>query len=308
MINLFNIPNHKIDTSEFSSLLHDNIVWEFEQRICRYVGAKYACGINSATNAIFLIFLGKNIKVEIPSLIPPVVANGILTSGNKVIFSDNVDWVGDSYVLHDFGDYKVIDSAQKIQKNQFKEEANDDDLMFFSFYPTKPIGSCDGGMIVSNDKYKIDWFKEAVMNGMNFSENNWERKIKFPGYKMYLNSIQAYIASRNLDLLDNKKKRLSQVRDSYNNSFGLKNKSDHLFRIKVNNRDETAKKLKNEGIMTGIHYDALHLNPIYAKVRHSLPKSENEALVTLSIPYHESLTDDDVKFIIQKIKYHAILN
>lgn len=309
MIGLFNVPSIKIDTAEFSNLLHDPLVGMFEKRIADYVGAKYACGVSSATNAIFLMFvMEKNIEVQIPSLIPPVVANAIITSGNKVTFTDDIDWVGNSYVLHDFGNYRIIDSAQKISRNQFVEEANDEDLMFFSFYPTKPIGSCDGGMVVSNDKNKIEWLREAVMNGMTFSENNWERKIKFPGYKMYLNSIQAHIANRNLDLLDNKKKRLSEIRDFYNNSFGLKNESEHLFRIRVKNRDETAKKLKGDGIMTGIHYDALHLNPIYAKVRPYLPKSENEALFTLSIPYHECLADDEVRFVIQKIKHYAILD
>ena len=51
-------------------------------------------------------------------MIPPVVLNAIITSGNKHNFSDNTDWVGDSYLLHDFGDYKVIDSAQKLEKNR----------------------------------------------------------------------------------------------------------------------------------------------------------------------------------------------
>ena len=63
MIQLFYIKNHIIDTSEFSNLLHDDIVVEFEKKIAKYVGAKYACAINSATNAIFLSCIkGKYIK------------------------------------------------------------------------------------------------------------------------------------------------------------------------------------------------------------------------------------------------------
>ena len=305
MINLFHIPNHRIDTSNFSNLLHDKIVNEFEESICEYVGAKYACGINSATNAIFLIFLNKSIKVEIPSMIPPVVANGILTSGNEVVFSDNVDWVGDSYILHDFGDYKVIDSAQKIQKNQFKNEANDGDLMFFSFYPTKPIGSCDGGMIVSNDKSKIEWFREAVMNGMTFSENNWERKIKFPGYKMYLNSIQTYIANENFKLLENKKQKLSEIRSFYNSKLGLSNTSEHLYRINVRNRDELISTMKKEGVMTGIHYDALHLNDVYDG-KSFLQESEKISKSTLSIPFHENLVHQEIDKIVKIILENAL--
>ena len=57
MIQLFNVENNNIDTSKFSNLLHDEVVNEFEKTIAEYVGAKYACSINSATNAIFLSLL-----------------------------------------------------------------------------------------------------------------------------------------------------------------------------------------------------------------------------------------------------------
>ena len=113
MIQLFKVSNHKIDTSKFSNLLHDNVVEEFEKTIADYVGAKYACSINSATNAIFLSLLNKNVMVDLPSMIPPVVANAIVTSGNTINFVDNTEWVGDSYILHEFDDYKIVDSAQK---------------------------------------------------------------------------------------------------------------------------------------------------------------------------------------------------
>ena len=197
MINLFNIPNYNIDTSTFTHYLHGNIVNEFEHNFREYVGAKYSCTVNSATNAIFLSLLNKNITVNVPSMIPPVVCNAILTSGNNISFTDNTEWIGNSYILHKFDNYKIIDSAQKVDVNQFKKEANDNDLMIFSFYPTKPIGSSDGGIIVSNDEEKINQFKEATMNGMSYAHNNWDRNIKFPGYKMYMNSIQCYIANEN---------------------------------------------------------------------------------------------------------------
>ena len=52
MINLFNIPNYKIDTADFNHYLHSTHVKEFEDNFCEYVGAKYACSVNSATSAI----------------------------------------------------------------------------------------------------------------------------------------------------------------------------------------------------------------------------------------------------------------
>ena len=167
MIKLFNIPNYLIDTSKFSHYLHGNIVTEFENNFKEYVGADYACSINSATNAIFLslTYNFPSWTLPIPSLLPPVVVNAIIQSRCSFVFRDDINWIGSSYTLVDCGSYKIIDSAQKVDRNQFKNEANDKDLMIFSHYPTKIVGSCDGGMVVSNNKNKIDWFKMAVMNG-----------------------------------------------------------------------------------------------------------------------------------------------
>jgi dTDP-4-amino-4,6-dideoxygalactose transaminase len=301
MINLFNINNYQISTSDYSNFLHDNKVTEFEEKIADYVGAKYAVSFNSATSAIFLLFLGKQIDVKVPSILPPVVVNAIITSGNQYEFYDDINWVGDSYVLHNFGNYKIVDSAQKLEKDQFKKECNPEDLMIFSFYPTKPIGSCDGGMIVSDDLNKILNLKEMALNGMSFSENNWDRKIKFPGYKMYMNSIQCDIALRNFEKYESKLERLSDIREHYNKNFGLNNTSSHLYRINTNNRDTLIKTLKENNIQTGIHYTSLHNHEVYKLNDIPLPKSEVESLTTLSIPFHEGLTNVDVDIIIKII-------
>lgn len=301
MIQLFHINNHILNTLNYSNLLHDKKVTEFEDKIADYVGAKYAVSFNSATSAIFLIFLNKKTTVSIPSIIPPVVPNAIITSNNEYNFYDDVDWVGNSYVLHDFGDYKVIDSAQKLEQNQFKKECKPQDLMVFSFYPTKPVGTCDGGIVVSDDEEKILKLKEMALNGMSFSENNWDRKIKFPGYKMYMNSIQADIALNNFKLYPNKLKRLCEIRERYNENFNLENKSSHLYRIRVENRTEIIERLKNKGIQTGIHYTSLHNHNVYRKINSNCPKSEIESNLTLSIPFHERLTDDEIDYIIKNI-------
>lgn len=301
MINLFHINSHIIDTSKYSNLLHDVVVTEFEDSIKDYVGAKYSVSFNSATSAIFLSLLGKGVVLNVPSMVPPVVLNAIVTSGNKYTFNDNTDWVGDSYTLHDFGNYKIVDSAQKLERNQFKLECNDGDLMVFSFYPTKPVGSSDGGMIVSNDFSKITLLREMALNGMTYSHNNWERKIRFPGYKMYLNSIQAEIGLNNFKLYEEKLKALNIVRGMYNYGLKYNNTSNHLYRIEVDNRENFIEYMKTNGIRCGVHYEAAHLNPVYALDNTKCPISEEKSLKTVSIPFHEKLTEEEINFIISKI-------
>lgn len=302
MIQLFNLNNHVIDTSKYSNLLHDNVVTKFEDTIADYVGAKYAVTFNSATSAIFLALLDKNTTISVPSMIPPVVLNAIITSGNKHSFIDDVNWVGDSYVLHDFGDYKIVDSAQKLEANQFKNECNPNDLMVFSFYPTKPVGSSDGGMIVSDDLEKITYLRELALNGMSYADNNWERKIKFAGYKMYMNSIQCDIALRNFNLYEDKLEKLKKVKNVYNNELNYSNSSNHLYRINVSNRNEFINEMKNNNIMTGIHYNAAHLNEVYYIDGTLCPLTEINALQTISIPFNELLTLSEIKTILTIVK------
>ena len=304
MIQLFNINTHTIDTSEFSNLLHDEVVIELENKFAQYVGAKYACSVNSATNAIFLSMLNKNTIVSIPSMIPPVVANAIITSGNEVRFHDDVDWVGHSYVLHEFEDYKIVDSAQKLEPNQFMQECNPNDLMMFSFYPTKPLGGSDGGMIVTDDYEKYKWFKSAVLNGMTYANNNWERGISFPGYKFYMSSIQAKIIMNNFENFDKKMRSLGSLVDIYNKELGYENTSNHLYRIEVLDNEKFIKSMKRVGIICGIHYSALHQNSIYNNDRQflRLPKTEKSQRRTVSLPMNENLSFNETEYIIDKVK------
>ena len=307
MINLFNINNYKIDTSSLGNLLHGPIVIEFEENFASYVGAKYACAVNSATNAIFLIMKMEEYMnprtIKIPSIIPPVVANAIITSGNKVEFTDNVKWVGDSYILHKFRKFKVVDSAQKLEPQQFRKECKPNDLMIFSHYPTKPLGGADGGVIVTDDYDKYKWMKEAVLNGTTFADNNWERGISFPGYKFYMSSIQAKIVMNNFENYDKKMRSLGSLVDTYNRELGYENTSKHLYRIEVVDQKKFINNMKRAGIVCGIHYPALHLNATYNEGKtFDLPKSEKVAKHTVSIPMNEKLSFNDMEYLLEKVK------
>jgi dTDP-4-amino-4,6-dideoxygalactose transaminase len=305
MIELFKIPNHIINTACYSSLLHDRVVREFEETICQYTGAKHACSFSSATNAIFLllVYLRKStgvLTLEIPSILPSVVANAIRLSGHNIKFVDKVDWVGNSYVLADLGNFKIIDSAQEVTRNQFRRY-HSEDMLIFSFYPTKPIGSCDGGMIVSNSYNILKELRIDNFNGTTSNILNWERELVRPGWKMYMNSIQADIGLRNLEKLDERKETLSRIRDQYNKAFKRNNKSFHLYRIDVPDNKSFINRMKEKQIQCGIHYPALHKTKVY----HSdilLPLSEEEEKTTVSIPFHPFLAQEEINYVCRTIK------
>jgi dTDP-4-amino-4,6-dideoxygalactose transaminase len=296
MISLFNINNYMVDTNLFSNLLHDEIVFDFEQNFAEYVGAKYACFANSASSLLFLSLLNRDTTIRLPSTIPPVVPNIVVNTGNEIQFYDNIEWVGSSYHLHE----NIFDSAQEVTRNQYKKMNDPNALVVFSFYPTKPVGGCDGGMIVSDNKELIDWYRMMVLNGMSHSNNNWERRQVTAGYKMHGTSIQAYIANENLKKLDDKNNRLDEIRGLYNKHLGYENTSRHLYRIRVKDNASFLLFMKQKGIVCGIHYKHCHEKPFYGKFQ-DLQLSRMESNRTVSIPYHEKLTSVQIKKVIEYV-------
>ena len=323
---LFNINNYTIDTSRFKHLLHDNVEQELEEKFARYVGAKYACIANSASSLIYLSLMGvgkylaenvmKKHPVRIPSMIPVAVSHIINNLGIHAEWKDDVDWVGKSYVLYDteapFNEteadqkiFKIIDSAQEVRRNQFAEDANDEDMMIFSLYPTKPVGGIDGGIMVSNSLEKIRFFRAAVNLGVGseMQSGSWKRTLLFPGWKLHPNSLQCYFALKNLEKLDAKNERLDQISAKYNDAFDLSNSSRHLYRIDVEDRERFMKKLDEKSIEPGIHYGAAHIYPFYQiKTPENMEQTDNKSRTTVSIPFNESLSDTDVDFIIKTVK------
>lgn len=312
MITLFNVPQHKIDTSKYKHLLHDGIVTDFEQAFAEYVGAKHAVSLNSASSAIFLFgvmryevheilqkMYGKVVRanpiVKMPTMIPPVVYNSIINSGHSVEFTDDIEWVGNDYVLWE-GTYKVVDSAQKVERNQYKSY-NKQDVAIFSFYPTKPVNGCDGGMLVSDDKTKVEAIRELCNNGMTQGEKSWERRWVQPGWKMHMNSLQADFAMQSLANLDKKQERIAHIRDRYNMAFNLSNKSKHLYTINVRYgmQENFIRFMRSMGIESGIHYKCMHTKT--DSLQH-LPISSHAQFQTCSIPLNETMTDGEVDRVI----------
>ena len=299
MIPLFSLNDYSVPLESFDHHLHGKIVTDFETEFCKYVGAPYGCAISSATNAIFLLLLNKNTTVTLPSMLPAVVANSVVNSGNKIEFVDDSSWVGHSYTLHE----NIIDSAQRVDRNQYTNESKRGDVMFFSFYPTKPVGGIDGGIVVSDNKDLIDWIRMASMNGMRYSTDSWDRVQEFPGWKMYMSSSQAYVSLQNLHKLDEKKDRIKEIRLAYNKAFGLENTSDHLYRVNVTSgsRESAKTHLTENGIAYGVHYQPLHKTKLFES-SNSLPKTEADGETTLSIPLQEKLSISQVDHIIENVK------
>ena len=83
----------------------------------------------------------------------------------------------------------------------------------------------------------------------------------------------------------------------------------HLYAIQVGNRDALREQLGSEGVQTGIHYPIpLHLQPAYADLgyeRRDFPVSESYAARTLSLPMYAELTEEQVGYVVDRVKEFA---
>jgi|1_EtaG_2_1085319.scaffolds.fasta_scaffold01018_6 dTDP-4-amino-4,6-dideoxygalactose transaminase len=320
-LNLFEISPINIDTSKFTHVLHDEGVEDFERVFANFVGAKYACGFSSASMAIYVALSKFTIKgevVKIPSMIPPVVPNAVFHANRKIEFYDDVQWVGGNYSLHRTGwkgkPMNIIDSAQEVRRNQYSENAKDQDIMIFSFYPTKPVGGLDGGMVVTDSKEVYELMKSSVMYGMAYSKNSWDREVLFPGWKGYLSSVQAYAARQSFDTLEERQEQLESIKKKYRVAFAEKNllpfenPGSHLFRIAVGSNEKFIAHMRNQGVICGIHYSALHDSRIYSKMCRTKKECGASSFYqkkTVSIPFHHKLKSFQQEYIIDLVSEWA---
>ena len=174
------------------------------------------------------------------------------------------------------------------------------DIACFSFYPTKNLGAMgDGGAILTNESTLAE--KAFLLR-----QYGWRKRYisEIQGLNTRLDEIQAAILNVKLHyLLDDNKRRIN-IAHLYNQNLQgtdyllpmtAKNAvhSWHQYVIQVENRDELAEFLQQNGVSIGIHYpQAVHQQPAY---RNRLLGADRlpitEALVPriLSLPMYPQL-------------------
>ena len=175
----------------------------------------------------------------------------------------------------------------------------------FSFYPAKNLGGWgDGGAITTNDTV----LAENIGKIRNYGQVK-KYHHDTVGWNSRLDSIQSIILSEKLKLLDkwNEHRRTvaswyyERLKDSEFCLFHEEPENEavhHLFVITHNNRDLIQKKLKCEGIPTGIHYPIpIHKHKCFVDhpfAKDNFPNAEIQGSELLSLPMHPELTESEV--------------
>lgn len=172
-----------------------SIVKTFEEEIAHWAGAEYGVAISSCCNAIFLCLKYINRQntfrniVEIPKFTYPGVAMAIINAGYKIKFR-NEKWKG----IYWLSDFAIIDSALRFKKGMYIK----DTFYCLSFHYKKHLPIGRGGMILTDNKWAVEWFKMTRFDGRSeipLSEDN----ATIIGWNMYMTPEQT---SRGLTLFE----------------------------------------------------------------------------------------------------------
>jgi len=269
-------------------------VEQLEKEFAEYTGYKYAVAVNSCTSAIHLsLAYLKPEEATIPGMTFVSVANTILNSGIDLKFEDKY-YAGHAYPIKTKKG-NIIDSAHEIKpvdeiSTHFKNTLS----VCYSFYPTKLISSAEGGMICTNNVEFAEWVKKARLHGMSREGYDYDYSVKFPGWKMNMTEIQAVLALEQLRNLAKIKRKIEKIKLHYDEKFGklkASGSSQHLYIIKVKNRDDFINYMKANGVECSIHFKPIFLQPAYKEynAKEYLPKTRDLYKEIVSLPYYSGL-------------------
>jgi dTDP-4-amino-4,6-dideoxygalactose transaminase len=184
----------------------------------------------------------------------------------------------------------------------------------FSFYPGKNLGAYgDAGALVTDDA--------AVAAKLRLLRDHG-RTSKYVhthvAYSCRMDGLQAAVLRTKLPHLDRWNERRRELANLYRERLEedsrvtcieqAKNQVSacHLMVIEIDRREEVRKQMAAEGIGVGVHYPVpLHLQPAFEplglQVR-TVACTEASCNRVLSLPLYPELTDEQAKFVVQKLR------
>ncbi|MHA1854062.1 MAG: DegT/DnrJ/EryC1/StrS family aminotransferase [Candidatus Heimdallarchaeaceae archaeon] len=298
-------------------------VEDFEKNFAEYVGTKYAVGVNSGTDALYLSLKVLGIRpmdrVMCPSYTFVATAQVIEQLGAvPVLYSVNekfLDLKGIKAIMvsHMEGEFGVdVDALKTIvgeipiiedacqalgaeMKN--KKAGSIGTTGCFSFYPAKLLGCYgDGGAVVTNDKVLYEEIKEL--------RNHYKKDYSKWGINSRLDNLQAAVLNIKLKHFDKILERRNEIAERYFNGLNCLG-------------EQLALPLQREG---RVWQDYVVISQERDKLYDFLKEKEIETMkneypfpltkamlveefekVSLRIPLNETLTNKEVDYVIKNI-------
>lgn len=233
---------------------------------------------------------------------------------------DSLNKISEEYKIH-----IVEDAAQAhLAEYKGKKVGGLSEVSSFSFYPGKNLGAYgEAGAVVTNDEDIFQKIKKLREHGQ--SKKYYHETF---GHNYRMEGIQGAVLGVKLKYIDkwtNQRRRVAdRYRELLNNLEQIILPVEmpdhkhvyHLYVIKVNVGDRRKNQevrnnlqayLQEQKISTGLHYPVpLHMQECFKHLGHKqgdFPETEMLAESGLSLPMYPELSDDQIEYVVSKIKY-----
>ncbi len=343
------------------------LVREFEKAFAERAGVKHAVALSSCTAALHVALnamgVGPGDEVVMPSLTFVAGAQCTIELGGTPVFAD-VD-PSTFAVTTDTLDAVVTDKTKviiampyggrPIDIAQIVEYAHGrgirvledaahaagtldrgewagmrSEAAAYSFYATKNITTCEGGMLVTNDDEIADRARVLGLHGMDrdawkryTAAGSWRYDVVAPGFKYNLADPLAAIGINQLKRLDAMQQRRDEIAQRYIDGLaaipGLtvqalpSNPGDRhswcMFAVLIDehvtrvSRDELIEALRDANIGASVHYIPTHLFSGYRSYQTGpLTNTERIWRRIFSLPLYPAMNDEDVADVLQALE------
>ena len=221
----------------------------------------------------------------------------------------------------------VVDAAHMAGTRVNGKHAGDDaDMTVFSFQAVKNLPTADSGMIccrhIEDDERarKLTWLginKDTYARTAAQGAYKWMYDVEEIGYKYHGNSIMAVIALVQLKYLDVDNAYRRQLAVWYRaNLSGRSNvvivpaapeceSAQHLFQIRVQQRDALMLALNEHGVYPGVHYRDNTDYRMFAFAHGTCPNAASASKEVISLPLHLRMGKSDVDLVSDLIVRYA---
>jgi|AntDeeMetageno50_2_1112565.scaffolds.fasta_scaffold06587_2 dTDP-4-amino-4,6-dideoxygalactose transaminase len=252
-------------------VLGDHVA-EFEETFANYTGAEYGIGVNSGSDALYLVLraldIQKGDEVILPSHTFVSTADAVVRNGATPVFVDidpetytidpeavNEQVTPDTAAVipvHLYGqpadmaplqelaaehEFAIVEDASQAHGAKYRGEpvGSLGDIACFSLYPTKNLGAYgDAGIVVSDNAELADRVEMARQYGES------ERyEYEFVGVNSRLDELQAAVLNYKLTRLDELNARRQQVAEQYRKRLdsvetpSVRSDSEHVYHLYV---------------------------------------------------------------------------
>ncbi len=343
-----------IDTGRFVGGAHCQ---SLERSVADICGTEFAIGCASGSDALLLALMAKDIgpgdEVICPSFTFFATASAIERLGATPVFIDidpdsfnlDVNLLEDLITdktraiiaVHLFGQccemdaineiararniYVVEDAAQTIGATYRGQPAGSiGDVGCISFYPTKNLGGCgDGGVITTNDAELADRLRLLANHGMR--PRYYHQEI---GINSRLDSMQAAILDIKIKHITRWSEQRGQNAEIYSRKLadsGLGESivlpeafdedsihvwNQYTLRIPNGWRDNIRQQMTDANVGTEIYYPIpLHRQECFQHLCYelgSLPETEKASVEVMSLPIFPELREDEIDYVVATLE------